>query len=58
MFRDVIMQTGPMMEHLSATLWTSEGVREPVVSKPQSLNKPGDLGRGSSAPSLGLHLLS
>lgn len=46
------------MECLSATLWTSEGVHEPMVSKPQSLNKLGDLGRGSSARSLGLHLLS
>lgn len=57
-FRVVIMQTSPVTEGLSATLWDSEGVCEPLVSKLQSLNMQGDLGAGSSVCSLGLGFLT
>lgn len=58
--RVLIMQTGPVTEGSSATLWASEGGRvcEPLVSKLQSLHAQGDLGCGLSACSLGLCFLS
>lgn len=50
------MQTGPVTEGLSAALWASEVMCEPVASELESLNIQCDLGYGSSACSLGLFL--